>query len=263
MKTFSPKTIILLFALAFFTFSCALNSGSEKKQTLTYDSHTSKNALDWQGVYRGFLPCADCDGIETRIALKRDGSFQRNLKYLGKSDRVFSDEGEFIWDETGNKITMKAESGDQQYQVGENVLFHLDQEGNRIAGDLADMYKLLKNRVDPILEDKKWMLFELRGKPVEIPEGSQNGHIQFDMETGRFSGNNTCNNYFGQYELLEGNRIKFGAAGTTLMACPDMETQNLFMEVLQTTDNYTVLDNVLSLNKARMAPLARFRMDEP
>lgn len=27
-------------------------------------------------------------------------------------------------------------------------------------------------------------------------------------------------------------------------------------------DNYTMADNVLSLNKARMAPLARFKLEE-
>jgi len=262
MNAFSLKSIILLFALPFFTFSCAFNSESEKEQTITYDSHTSKNSLDWQGVYSGVLPCADCEGIEIRLVLKRDGSFQRSLKYSGKSDNIISDEGDFIWDETGKKITLKAESGDQQYQVGENILFHLDRDGNRISGDLADMYKLLKNRMDLRLEDKKWVLFELRGNPVEMHEGRQVGYIRLSMETGMFSGNNTCNNYFGQYELLEGDRIKFGQAGSTLMACPDMETQNRFMEALQMADNYSIADNILSLNKARMAPLARFRLEE-
>jgi copper homeostasis protein (lipoprotein) len=270
-KAISSKMLIVSITFAFFSYSCTFNSSPEKReastpahpQSLAYDTHSSKNSLDWPGVYQGTLPCADCEGIETRIVLNRDGTFQRSLKYLSREDKDFSDEGEFVWDETGSRITLKAENGDQQYQVGENLLFHLDQEGNRITGDLADMYNLFKNRVDPRLENKKWMLFELRGKPVKTTGNLQEGYIQFLAETGSFSGNNTCNNFFGQYQLIEGDRIRFGQAGSTLMACQDMKTQSQFMEVLQTADNYTLIDTVLSLNKARMAPLARFRLVEP
>ena len=261
MKSFSLIAVIFSVLFSFIAISCGVSNKTEQKQILSFENHSSNNSLDWQGVYRGVLPCADCEGIETRIVLKRDGTFQRSMKYLGESDKIFSDEGEFVWDNTGNKITLKVENGAQQYQVGENVLFHLDQQGNRVTGDLANFYKLLKNRVDPGLEDKKWVLIELRGRAVESATGDEKGFIQFSMETGRYFGNNTCNNFFGQYELYEGKRIIFGKAGSTMMAFPDMESQNLFMEVLQMAENYTVLDSILSLNKARMAPLARFRLD--
>jgi heat shock protein HslJ len=186
--------------------------------------------------------------------LKRDGTFHRILNYLGKDDKVINEQGIFVWDETGNKITLKTESSSQQYKVGENQLTQLDMQGNVITGELADKYKLIKNKADATLEDKKWVLIELTGQPVE----NSRGFIQFSSETGRFSGNNTCNNFFGEYELMDGNRIKFGNAGSTMMACPDMELQNKFMKVLETADNYSVADTVLSLNKARMAPLAKF-----
>ena len=65
----------------------------------------------------------------------------------------------------------------------------------------------------------------------------------------------------GSYEILEGNRISFGRGmASTMMACPDMEIADRFNEVINTVDNYTVADGVLSLNKARMAPLARFKL---
>ena len=73
------------------------------------------------------------------------------------------------------------------------------------------------------------------------------------------SGNNSCNVITGAYDLKEGNRISFDRVASTLMACPEMETADQFNEVLERTDNYTVADGILSLNKARMAPLARFR----
>ena len=92
------------------------------------------------------------------------------------------------------------------------------------------------------------------GKPFQTTEGGREGFIMFSMETGSFSGNNTCNNFFGQYDLMEENRISFGSAGSTRMACPDQDTERLFMEALQMADNYTVADNVLSLNTSQDGP---------
>ncbi len=40
------------------------------------DMHTSQNSLDWAGVYEGVLPCADCPGIQTRLTLSRDETYE-------------------------------------------------------------------------------------------------------------------------------------------------------------------------------------------
>ncbi|TVQ49567.1 MAG: META domain-containing protein [Saprospirales bacterium] len=226
------------------------------------DMHTSKIALDWNGVYTGVLPCANCEGIETRIVLKQDGRYERSMKYLGKEDLTKHEEGQFEWDESGNSVLLISEMGNQLYQVGENVLFHLDEDGSRITGELAANYRLIKNRVDFNLEDKKWILFELRGQEIEESAVHREGFIEFNMETGRFSGNNTCNNFFGQYKLIGGNRIELGTAGTTRMACPGNELELSFNEVLGLVDSYAITDDILSLNKGKMAHLARFRVFE-
>jgi heat shock protein HslJ len=47
---------------------------------------------------------------------------------------------------------------------------------------------------------------------------------------------------------------------STLMACPDMETEQMLLGIFERVDNYSLSADgkTLSLNKARMAPLARF-----
>lgn len=271
MKTFSSTFYLLVLLLLGGMVACGSNkdqsdsSEMSEPATLTVPdmAHNSRNSLDWYGVYKGTTPCADCEGIETTITLKRDGTFKRSLKYLGKEENSFFDEGQFQWNDQGSKVTLIGEAGrNQMYQVGENVLLHLDQKGTRITGELADMYRLNKNLTDPRLENKKWVLIELIGKPIDKKEGKGEGFIEFEMETGMFSGKNTCNNFFGQYELLEGDRIKFGQAGSTMMACADMETEKAFMDVLRAADNYSIAEGVLSLSKAKMAPLARFELSE-
>lgn len=249
------------------SFSCSTEKKLEQSESLEVSASSvavgdnSQNSLDWKGLYKGILPCADCEGIETSINLKSDGTFRRTLKYLGKEDGFFSDEGTFQWNESGSKITLQDEKEEGQiYLVGENALFHLDKDGNRITGKLEDNYRLPKNLTDPRIEDKKWVLTELQGKPVERKEGLKEAFIQFDMETAGFHGNGTCNNIFGQYELLEGDRIAFGNIASTMMACQNMETEKTFLSLLDQVDNYNVSDSTLSLNKAKMSPLARFSL---
>lgn len=47
-----------------------------------------------------------------------------------------------------------------------------------------------------------------------------------------------------------------------MMACVDMATEQEFKKILEIVDNYTINDKKLSLNKARMAPLAIFEVVE-
>jgi heat shock protein HslJ len=64
----------------------------------------------------------------------------------------------------------------------------------------------------------------------------------------------------GHYELKEGNRIRFYNVITTKMACLNsMDLENRFLQVINIADNYNLNGNTLTLNKARMAPLARFK----
>ncbi len=226
-------------------------------------THNSQNSLDWNGTYQGIIPCADCEGIKTSITLMNQGKFSRTRTYLGEEETSRIDEGTFTWDPTGSKITLLPPEGEpQMYQVGENILFHLDQDGNRITGDLADKYQLMKNRADHRLEDKKWILTELMGQEIIPGESQKEAFLIFNSESGRVSGNNSCNVLAGSYQLREGDRIEIGQMAATLMACPDMQIADQLNQVLAKADNYAISDGILSLNKARMAPLARFRLEE-
>lgn len=229
---------------------------SEKNEVI--DEQTSQNTLDWNGTYTGVLPCADCDGIKTKITLLKDGTFFKCCEYLGKKENAFFENGTFVWNDAGNIVTLTGKNGKkQQYKVGENVLFHLDKEGNVITGDLAGKYKLMKNFCDSSLEDTKWVLVELKGQPIGP---SSAPYVIFDSEKAMVSGKDGCNNFSGAYELKEGWRIDIreDKAMSTTMACDNMEIAILFIKVLGMSDNYAVKDGVLSLSKARMAPLAKF-----
>jgi heat shock protein HslJ len=98
--------------------------------------------------------------------------------------------------------------------------------------------------------------------PEQVADGLKEAFIQFDMETATFHGNGSCNNIFGPYELKEGSRISFGNTASTMMACPDMEMEMAFLEILRQADNYSVTDSTLSFQKAKMAPFAIFSLEK-
>lgn len=113
-------------------------------EVVSNDGHSANTALDWNGTYIGTLPCADCQGIETKITLNHDGSYSIQQAYLGKENGTFESQGQLSWNEQGNTITLENESGANHYFVGENILFMLDMNGERIQGDLAQHYQLRK-----------------------------------------------------------------------------------------------------------------------
>jgi len=233
---------------------------SEEEPKATGD--TSETALDWNGQYKGILPCADCAGIATTLTLKSDGSFQRVVFYQEKSTQAIVERGSFSWDDSGSRITTTAEDGSTQaYKVGENQLWHLDANGQMISGDLADNYILTKNRMDITLENKTWVLKELMGQKIEDKEGQTRAFLVFNSEDAMLSGSNGCNRISMGYELLDGLRLRIAPGMSTLMACPEDSISDTFNEVLQRTDNYTVNNGELHLNKARMAPMAKFVLE--
>lgn len=140
---------ILLFILVSLC-SCANKSKTPTEtleEVITVDSHNSQNSLDWDGVYRGITPCADCSGIETIIELKKDLTYTIKTKYLGKFKKnTFDEKGTFTWDKGGSIIIISGTSP-QKYFVGENTLTHLDMDGNKITSDFAEMY-ILKKQIE-------------------------------------------------------------------------------------------------------------------
>lgn len=109
------------------------------------------------------------------------------------------------------------------------------------------------------LKETYWKLTELRGVAIPEPkEGEKEVYFRLRNEGLRVEGNGGCNGFGGTFELSEGNRIRFSKMISTMMYCPRMDTENGLYKVFEATDNYTISGDVLQLNKARMAPLAKF-----
>src|SRR5690606_9305939 len=110
-----------------------------------------------------------------------------------------------------------------------------------------------------VITDRKWKLVELAGKPVADKVNGKEPFISLYTKDNRYSASGGCNGLGGEFTLQEHGRVKFTSGMSTMMACENMEIENELKRVLEMADNYSLSGDDLSLNKARMAPLARFK----
>lgn len=248
---------ILAIVLLQFVSSCGtsnkdVNQNTNKPVT---DMHTSQSSLDWDGSYQAVLPCADCEGIATHIILGKDHTYQLSQNYLGKDNAEKVTTGKFTWTADGAKIKLDAKNNNRLLQVGENQLFWLDNEGNRITGDLATNYRLVKQ--ENSIQEKYWKLVSLSEQPVETT-GIKETYIIFKQDGNKIIGHGGCNELNGTYMVKNNYQIKIEHIASTEKACPELSTEQKLIEVLQSANNYLVKGDTLILNKGKMATLARF-----
>jgi len=223
--------------------------------------HSSRLALDWAGTYSGTVPCDDCPEKHVEITLHDDGRFERSIGPIDADTMPVADAGTFSWNEAGSIVTLNHDDGEpRRYQVGERRLFVLEP---RFDGDLGDLPALHQHIADPAIENRRWRLIELDGRAVEAGDLQTEPFLALDGDESRAYGNASCNSFSGGYAIKAGRRIEFDDNfAMTKMSCPGMDVEQRFMEVLQIVDNYSIgEDGAMTLNRARMAPLARFVED--
>jgi len=135
---FKQSLAVLLFSAVFSGFVGAAE---------TDDTHHAQNTQEWPGVYNGFLPCDDCKGIKTTLALNNNGTYILMTQFVGKSPRDFVEKGKFAWNADSNTLVLTSRDGStkHEYGVDENNLVKLDDNGNRVSGKLAERYILRRN----------------------------------------------------------------------------------------------------------------------
>ena len=111
---------------------------------------------------------------------------------------------------------------------------------------------------------KKCEVYFLKVRSRFLPfDTPREAFIILKDEDNRVNGNGGCNTLFGTYEIERTtNRIKFSQMASTMMACLNMEIENELKRALEMADNYSLSADgkYLSLNRARMAPLAGFEV---
>ncbi|MEN8691806.1 MAG: META domain-containing protein [Desulfobacterales bacterium] len=130
----------LLVGLTVLTIIFTLESGwasesGEPAAALTPDSV--------QGRYEGYLPCADCPGIEYKLWLSADGTFSESVFYTGRSLQPAVRKGTYTVE--GDILVLdKSEAGLEYFAPHPHGLQVLDIHGRQITGNLSRRYILTR-----------------------------------------------------------------------------------------------------------------------
>ena len=141
-QSFKKILTFTLFIALFTSWNFALAESTETNAT-----HHSQNNINWPGIYNGFVPCDDCNGVKTTLALNPNSTYLLITQFVGKSPREIVEKGKFTWNDKNNTIilTPRDNSITRQYSVAENMLIQLDKDGNAYTGKIAERYVLRRN----------------------------------------------------------------------------------------------------------------------
>jgi uncharacterized lipoprotein NlpE involved in copper resistance len=124
--------------------ACVFAMGACLSSRAVDAAHNARNSLNWEGVYTGLIPAADGPGINVRLTLYADETYEISYHYIDKGDGDFTENGSFIWDAAGSVIILDAADLPPYYRVGENRLTQLDMKRKQVTGALAEYYVLRK-----------------------------------------------------------------------------------------------------------------------
>ena len=73
--------------------------------------------------------------------------------------------------------------------------------------------------------------------------------ITFDQAQNRVSGNGSCNRYSGGFTLTAPDKIAFSPMAATKMACPALNVEGKYFELLNKANKWSIKDGVLTLSQ--------------
>lgn len=146
-----PVLIVLLFVACKTTKpkpACCTQEDIEKP--VEDDSVVTMEVVDmsWVGVYKGLLPCDNCDGMDVTLNLKADENYHLEIDYLGTDSTLVRD---FIitWNIRGDIVMLIDEDSMEikdRFQLAEDAVYFLvhNRERLSVADDFEEAYKLTK-----------------------------------------------------------------------------------------------------------------------
>lgn len=119
------------------------------QQDMDHSAHaTPDKNLDFHGVFYGYVPCNDCNGIKTTLSLKQNNNYLLVTQPARDSSREFYEKGKYTWNEETNilVLTPRKDEPARQYQIkDEGTIVQMNSDGTPMAEELADSYTLRRS----------------------------------------------------------------------------------------------------------------------
>ena len=120
------------------------------QQNMDHAAHVNPidKSLEYHGVFYGFLPCNDCNGIKATLSLKQKNNYLLVTQSARESSREHYEKGKYTWnDETQTVVlTPNKDSTTRQYHIDdEGTLVQLNSDGAPMTGNEANRYILRRS----------------------------------------------------------------------------------------------------------------------
>lgn len=105
-------------------------------------------SLDFHGIFYGYLPCNDCDGIKSTLSLKQNNNYLLVTQPARDSSREYYEKGKYKWDEENHLLilTSRKDSSTRQFLIkDEGTIVQLNSDGTRMSEELEDDYTLQRS----------------------------------------------------------------------------------------------------------------------
>ena len=130
----------------FFVESCDSNPSPIAANDSAFKTEVPRTPVIDAENYTGTLPCADCEGIDITLQLKKDSSYIMNSVYKGSS--VDSSNSHIVdngtWSEHNDTVYLLTKGNTTKYIKSGSTLTQLDGNGQRITGPTSDAFVLHK-----------------------------------------------------------------------------------------------------------------------
>jgi heat shock protein HslJ len=241
------KFSVILLAITIIVSAAAQQNGGGAPQGQPADVHNSRNSLDWAGIYEGILPCTDCPDTKIRLTLNYDGTYRLVTQAQGSQNAEKSVSGVFVWQPSGNAITLDEGGGRQQFSVGEGRLI-LRRPESGASPSPANLVLTLTapaphvGDLEQHLERYRWTLVSATDannrRIAGLPPG-QDHAVVLSFAGSRLSIHGACNQFVGEYQVTTDHQLTANVGASTMMACDpalmsaDSALSNLLAKPLQ------------------------------
>jgi uncharacterized lipoprotein NlpE involved in copper resistance len=129
-------------------YAKALAKTHQKETDHSAHANPIDKSLDFHGIFYGFLPCTDCNGIKTTLSLKQNNNYLLVTQPARDSSREFYEKGKYSWNEENHTVvlTPRNESMPRHYLIkDEGTLIQLNSDGTQMSKELEDSYTLRRS----------------------------------------------------------------------------------------------------------------------
>ncbi len=122
------------------------------------------------------------------------------------------------------------------------------------------LVEVLQTKPDPTLRlNDIWVLESLLGASYEVKERENRPQMEINIPNRRMGGKAACNNFFGSVVLKSERSISFGAIGSTMMACPNLDKERKMLKAFDSVRIWHIDNNRLVLLDENSREIMIFR----